>query len=189
MTMGEQDYQRLVPSIGGGATFKSQERKALSFPQDTGLSYDEAYEWVETLGWYAFTGKSAPSIYQFFATVGVPQSYIVGLRASLNLYTVDDAQVYAAFYREGVLVSYARAFRAWSANSVLRFHADHVDPGYGAMGRGRDDRYVPADVLHPHRAGAPPEFAIPLIERGLRGKQVADLWSAGVPLEYALTMT
>ncbi len=48
MTMDEQGYARLVPSIGGGATFKSQERSALSFPQDTGLSYDEAYEWVQT---------------------------------------------------------------------------------------------------------------------------------------------
>lgn len=185
--MDKSDFERLVPSIGGGPTFNSAVQHAYVFPEATGLSYEQAYVWVEALGWHAMNKHSA-EIYRTLAEGGVPAAYVRQLRPSLNLYTVNDAVMYVAFYSAGVSPGYSRLMWSWSANTVLRFHAEDVDPGYGALDADEVARIVPADVLHPHRAGVPVEYALPLLKKEVRGQAVAEMWRSGIPLEYALTL-
>ena len=185
--MDKQTYERLVLPIDGGPSFASKAKYAYSFPEETGLSYDDAYVRVEALGWDAM-GKNAAAIYRTFVDAGVPAEYVRRVRPSLNLYTVNDAVMFIAFYKAGVSASYSRAMWSWPPTTVLRFHGEKVDPGYGVLPSGEVERLAPADVLHLHRAGAPPEYAVPLLRKGLRGQVVAEMWSSGIPLEYALTL-
>jgi hypothetical protein len=185
--MDRTDYERLVPSIGGGAPSPSYIRRAVEFPRLARLTYDEAYAWVEALGWYAFQYKETAEIHRSLVEAGVPRKYVGELRRAVKLERARDVAVFAAFYQAGVPAGYAIAMHRWTPNTVLRFYDEGVDIGYGQVD-GLALKVTVGNVILLQREGVPPDYAVPLLRGRVQTPAVIDAWRSGIPLEYALQL-